>query len=370
MIKKIISTFSEEDKSHMEYALRLAEEAKGKTFPNPAVGAVVVKKGNIVGKGATDVFGKDHAEKKALKEAKEHARGATLYLTLEPCNHYGRTPPCTHDIIDAGVKRVVIALKDPNPLVNGKGIRFLRRNKVDISVGLLRKEASELNEDFFWAITRGMPWITVKMALTFDGKIADIYGDSKWITNKKARIFVHDIRRRHAAIAIGSGTLKRDNPQLTVRHVRGKSPVRVVFASKTNLSKSYNFRKNAKKGRSIIVCNSGKKEHKVIRPDGIEIWYTGTSKTPQNLYTFMEMAYKEGLTSILIEGGQRLATSFLEHKLVNRLYLFYGNKVLGKGVDAFSFSKNLKINKSMHLINVKTYCFDDNIMVTGIPSWE
>lgn len=370
MDRKKADTYSEYDKHFMKCALNLAERAKGKTFPNPAVGAVVVKNRKIVGKGATERCGGAHAEKRAIKEAGELARGATLYITLEPCNFYGRTPPCTQAIVNAKVKKVVVAVKDPNPLVKGKGIRFLRSRNVDVSVGLMRKEASELNEDFFWAITHGMPWITVKMALTFDGKIADIQGDSKWITNKKARIFVHDIRRRHAAIAIGSGTLKRDNPQLTVRHVRGKSPVRVVFASKTNLSKSYNFRKNAKKGRSIIVCNSGKKEHKVIRPDGIEIWYTGTSKMPQNLYTFMEMAYKEGLTSILIEGGQRLASSFLEHKLVNRLYLFYGNKVLGKGVDAFSFSKNLKINKSMHLINVKTYCFDDNIMVTGIPSWE
>lgn len=370
MIKKIISTFSEEDKGYMERALRLAEGAKGKTFPNPAVGAVVVKKGKVVGKGATDVCGKDHAEKKALKEAREHAQGATLYITLEPCNHYGRTPPCTHDIVDAGVKRVVVALKDPNPLVNGKGIRFLRRNEVDVSIGLLRKEASELNEDFFWSVAHNTPWISLKQALTFDGKIADVYGDSKWITNKKARTFVHDIRRRHAAVAIGSGTLEKDNPQLSVRYVKGKSPVRFVFSSKNVFQGNTHFRKDANKIRSIIVLSSGKKGQKKIDPSGIELWYTGTKKTPRNLFTFMDMAYKEGLTSILVEGGQQLASTFLEYKLVNRLYLFYGNRLLGRGIDGFSFSKGLRIKKSIHLIDAKTYCFDDNIMITGIPSWK
>ena len=325
---------------------------------------------NIVGKGATDRCGGDHAEKKAIKEAGEVAQGATLYITLEPCTFYGRTPPCTQAIVNAKVKRVVVAVKDQNPLVNGKGIRFLRNENVDVSVGLMKKEASELNEDFFWAITHGLPWISLKMALTLDGKIADMHGDSKWITNKKSRTFVHDMRRRHAVIAVGSGTVKKDNPQLTVRHVRGKSPVRIVFTSKVTINKKYHFSKDAKKGRSIIICNKGKRGDKVARPDGVEIWYTGARKVPHNLYTFMEMAYNEGLTSILIEGGQRLASSFLEHKLVNRLYLFYGNKVLGKGVDAFSFSKDFKIKKSMHLSNIKTYCFDDNIMVTGIPRWE
>ena len=365
-----MSTFSKKDRMHMEHALYLADGAKGITFPNPAVGAVVVKKGKVVGKGSTDVCGKDHAEKKALKDAKGHAQGATLYLTLEPCHHYGRTPPCTHDIIDAGIKRVIIALKDPNPLVNGKGIRYLRRNKVDVSVGLMRKEASELNEDFFWSVTHKVPWISLKLALTFDGKVADVYGDSKWITNKKARTFVHDIRRRHAAVAIGSTTLEKDNPQLNVRYVKGKSPVRFVFSSKNNFKGNTRFMKDANKFRSIVVLNKGKKGQKKVDPSGVELWYTGTGKTPRNLLAFMEMAYKDGLTSILVEGGQQLASSFLEHKLVNRLYLFYGNRLLGKGIDGISFSKGLKVKKGMHLINTKTYCFDDNMMITGIPSWK
>ena len=365
-----MSTFSETDRMHMQHALCLADGAKGKTFPNPAVGAVVVNKGKVVGKGATDACGKDHAEKKALKDAKQHAQGATLYLTLEPCHHYGRTPPCTRAILDAGIRRVIIALKDTNPLVNGKGIRFLRKNRIDVSVGLLRKEASELNEDFFWSITHDMPWISLKLALTLDGKIADVYGDSKWITNKKARTFVHDIRRRHAAVAIGSATLEKDDPQLSVRYVKGTSPVRFVFSSKSSFKGNTSFMKDANKVRSIIVLNKGKKGQKKGGPCGVELWYTGTGKTPRNLLNFMEMAYKEGLTGILVEGGQQLASSFLEHKLVNRLYLFYGNRLLGKGLDGISFSKGLKIKKGMHLIDTKTYCFDDNMMITGIPRWK
>lgn len=365
-----MSDFSESDKYFMKCALTLAEGVKGETFPNPAVGAVVVNNGRIVGKGATATCGGVHAEKKALKKAGARAHGATLYVTLEPCSHYGRTSPCTHTILNAVIKKVVVAVKDPNPLVNGRGIRFLRGKKICVSVGLMRKEASEINEDFFWAVQHEMPWITMKLALTFDGKIADVCGDSKWITGKKSRVFVHDIRRRHAAIAVGSGTLKKDNPQLTVRHVRGISPVRIVFSSGNNISKNSWFRKDAKKFRSIIVCRDGKKGHKIIAPDGVELWYTGLKKTPGNLQTFMKMAYSDGINSILVEGGQMLASSFLEHKLVNRLYLFYGNRLLGKGIDGFSFSRGLTIENGIRLANVKIRCFDDNVMVTGIPKWE
>ncbi len=354
----------------MKYALSLSDRGKGKAFPNPTVGAVIVKEGIVVGTGATDVCGGLHAEKVALKEAGEKAREATLYVTLEPCCHYGKTPPCTHEIVKAGIQKVVIAVKDPNPLVNGKGVRYLRRKNISVSVGLMRKEASEQNEDFFWAIKHKVPWISLKLAITLDGKIADINGDSKWITSEKSRKFVHDIRRRHAAIAIGSKTLERDNPQLNVRYVKGKSPVRIVFSSRRNQFINSWFRKDARKNRSIIVCNSGKKGQKSIAPDGVEIWYTGFKKSPGNLNAFMKMAYNDELISVLIEGGQKLASSFLEYKLVNRLYLFYGNKLLGKGIDGFSFSKELVLKNGIFLTNVKVFSFDDNFMITGIPKWE
>ncbi len=361
---------AEPDNTFMHSALHLAKKVKGTTFPNPAVGAVVVLRNEIVGKGATEECGGAHAEKVALKKAGIRAKGATMYVTLEPCSHFGRTSPCTQAIADAGIKKGFISVKDSNPLVNGKGIRFLRRRNISVSVGLLREEAIELNEDFFWAITHRKPWITLKLALTLDGKIADTFGNSKWITNKKSRAFVHDIRRCHAAVAVGKGTLLKDDPQLTVRHVQGKSPARIVFSSEESVALKSHFRMQAKKYRSIIVCGGGTKGEKRIAPDGVEIWYAGYKKSSRILETFLQMAFDDGLTSILVEGGQKLASSFLECKLVNRLYIFYGNNLIGGGLDGFSFSKGLAIERGLYLSKVKTACFGDTIMITGIPGRE
>jgi len=365
-----MAAFNDSDIYYMQQALDLAERAKGKTFPNPAVGAIVVSSGRIAGRGATDRCGGDHAEKCALSQAGSLARGGVMYTTLEPCCHFGRTPPCTSAIVDAGIARVFVAVKDPNPLVNGKGIQQLRARKIDVSVGLLKEKAAELYEDFFWSITRRLPWISLKLALTLDGKIADTHGDSQWITNEKARTVVHDLRRRHAAVAVGSTTLKKDNPRLTVRLVKGVSPVRMVFASNKNIGGNLLFRKEAKALRSIIVISGGKKQKRMVEKDGVELWYTGADKNPEHLMSFMDMAFQSGLTSILIEGGRKLASSFLENRFVNRLYIFYGNKIVGKGLDCLDFSKGMSIQKSIHLREIKTNYFEDNFMVTGIPVWE
>lgn len=362
--------FIETDYYFMHYALNLAYKVKGATFPNPAVGAVVVKQGKIVGTGATKPYGGNHAEKVALKSAGENAKNAALYVTLEPCCHFGQTSPCTQTIVEAGIKKVVVAVKDSNPLVNGRGIRFLRNKKIEVSVGIMSEEASALNEDFFWSITHRLPWITLKLASTLDGKIADSSGNSKWITNKSSRTFVHELRRRHAAVAIGRETLIKDNPQLTVRYVKGASPVRIVFTSDTTIPEISHFQKDAEKYRSIIFCKGGKKGRKENNAKGIKIWYSGYKKNDSHLKAFLPMAYDEGLTSILVEGGQKLASSFLEFKLVNRLYIFYSNTIIGQGVESFSFSKKLTIDRNIHLTEIKTRSFDDNIMVTGIPCWE
>ncbi len=362
--------FSESDTIFMQCALQHAKSVKGTTLPNPAVGAVVVRNDVVVGEGATDVYGGPHAERNALNVAGRLARGATLYVTLEPCNHSGRTSPCTHAILDSGIKKVVVAAKDPNPLVNGRGIRFLRRNNIQVSIGLMRKEATELNEDFFWSITHKLPWVSVKLACTLDGRIADIRKKSKWITNKKSRILVHNIRKNHAAIAVGRETLQLDNPQLTVRYNKGKSPIRIVFSTSDGINKNHHFIKDARKYKSIIVSNGGRKGDIKTVSDGLERWYTGLKETPGNLKAFLKMAYKNDLTSILVEGGQKIASSLLEHKLVNRLYIFYGNKILGRGIEGISFFKGLSINNSMYLKDIKIHNLDDNVMITGIPQWR
>ena len=362
--------FSQSDRDYMQKALQLAERVKGTTCPNPAVGAVVVKNNIIVGTGATEACGGMHAEKKALKRAGSLSRNATLYVTLEPCCHFGRTPPCTQTIIDAKVGRVVVAVKDPNPLVNGKGIRLLRRNTITVSLGLMRKEAERLNEDFFWHIRHKAPWVSVKLAMTLDGRIADRRGASKWITGKKSRTFVHGIRRSHAAIAVGSGTYIYDKPRLTVRHVRGTSPVPMVFSSDATLSVETLLPDNKKQTRAIIVCSGGRAGHKDVRDDGVAVWYTGKRNGVQNLRAFLTMAYLEGISSILIEGGGKLASSFLEHKLVNRLYLFFGNKILGQGLEGLSFTRGLPITRCLKLAHIESQNFDEDTMVTGIPCWE
>ncbi len=214
----------------MQLALDLARKTKGQTSPNPVVGAVVVKDGRIVGMGAHLKAGEPHAEVHALNMAREEAENSTLYVTLEPCSHYGKTPPCAERIIKEKVKKVVVAVLDPNPLVSGSGLYMLSEAGIEVTVGVLEKEASQLNEFFHKYITTRLPFVTVKTAMTLDGKIATSTGDSRWITGESSRNFVHQIRHQHDAILVGIGTVLKDNPSLTVRtEQKGVNPVRIVI---------------------------------------------------------------------------------------------------------------------------------------------
>jgi diaminohydroxyphosphoribosylaminopyrimidine deaminase/5-amino-6-(5-phosphoribosylamino)uracil reductase len=356
------------DHEFMSQAIALAWAAKGKTFPNPAVGTVIVSRGKVVGTGATQACGGLHAEKVALERAGKQAAGATLYVTLEPCCHYGRTPPCTDAIIAAKIKRVVAASADPNPLVNGKGFAKLRAAGITVETGLLKDEAEAVNEDFLWAIRKKRTWITLKLACTLDGRIADEQGNSRWITGIEAREAGHELRRTHAGVAVGRTTLERDDPRLTVRHVKGFSPARIVFTTNEKISKTTFFFRHAKEARSIVVV-SGKDRKKIVRDSrsGLEYWYTGEKNARAHLRVFAEMAFENDITSVLVEGGQKLASSFLESGLVNRVYLFYGNKILGEGTEALRFSRGLPLNKCISLKNRKTLLSGDTFGITGIP---
>ncbi|MFW6220914.1 MAG: bifunctional diaminohydroxyphosphoribosylaminopyrimidine deaminase/5-amino-6-(5-phosphoribosylamino)uracil reductase RibD [Fibrobacterota bacterium] len=362
---------TEKDRQYMKKALGLASKAKGKTFPNPAVGAVIVKDDIVVATGATAICGGPHAEKEALKKAKGQAQGATLYVTLEPCCHYGRTPPCTTAIIDAGIKRVVVAITDPNPLVAGKGIRALRRKGITVVTGVLKKNAFEINEDFFWSIIHTMSWVSVKIAMTLDGRIADHEGSSKWITGKQSRTIVHELRRRHAAIAVGAATLRSDNPRLDVRHVHGQSPTRIAFAgSPDRIPVDSHFVQNAHQKRSIIVCPEGRRGKQVLA-NNVELWHTGeTRQSVQHIEAFLQMTFHEGLTSIFVEGGQKLIASFISARRVNRMYIFYGNHVLGGGHDGLRWQNPLSLRDSIHLEKMETVALKDNVMITGIAVWS
>jgi diaminohydroxyphosphoribosylaminopyrimidine deaminase / 5-amino-6-(5-phosphoribosylamino)uracil reductase len=358
----------DDDVTSMKRAIELAWSVKGATIPNPAVGAVIVADGRVVGEGATRECGGPHAERVALVNAGSRARGATLYVTLEPCCHFGRTPPCTDAVIAAGISRVVAAVGDPNPLVNGKGRRQLRRAGIAVETGLLRDEAAAVNEDFFWAITKRRAWITLKLAFTLDGRIADPQGGSKWITNEPARRFVHELRRRHAAIAVGRATLESDDPQLTVRYGPSRAPARCVFSSGSGIPRDSYFARNAHEARSIVVtADGGRRRIEHDGATGIEFWHTGTRNPLVNARRFTEMACENDLISVMVEGGQKLASAFLEAGLVNRVYLFYGNKLLCGGKEGLLFSKGLTIDRAISLKQFDLLSFGESFAVTGIP---
>jgi diaminohydroxyphosphoribosylaminopyrimidine deaminase/5-amino-6-(5-phosphoribosylamino)uracil reductase len=355
------------DEEFMARALDLAWSVKGKTFPNPAVGAVVVANGLVVGGGATRRVGGDHAEKVALKKAGKRSRRATLYVTLEPCCHFGRTAPCTDAIIKAGIRRVVVATIDPNPLVAGKGIARLKAAGIVVDRGALCDRAERLNEDFAWAITRQRAWITLKLALTLDGCIADVNGNAQWITNEPARIFAHELRRCHAAVAVGANTLAADNPRLNVRHKKGFTPARILFSSRGTVPEESCFVKHAKEARSIVVAKGRAESIERNEVTGIEYWYTGHGAPAARLNVFTRMAFENDLTSVLVEGGGRLASAFLEHGLVNRVYVLYGNKLFGKGLAGFRFSRGLPVNRCIGLKDLVAFSLGDTIGVTGKP---
>ena len=362
----IMSKLIDKHESFMRRALALADAAKGTTFPNPSVGAVIVKRGAIVGQGATDPCGGPHAEINALRQAGPAARGSTIYITLEPCCHYGRTPPCTDALIKAGIRKAYVAISDANPLVAGKGIRQLNRAGITVDTGLCEQEARRLNEDFFFAIKRRTPWISLKLAMTLDGRIADHSGDSRWITSREARTLVHDLRRRHAGIAIGRATFDKDDPLLTVRHVAGPSPVRFILTSQDDIPARSAIARSAGRVRSVLVVASKRRPGRQVIGSGLEIWRTGAHDRLVSFRRFLKMAFKEGITSIMVEGGAQTASLLLEHGLVNRLYLFYGNSIIGSGLSGMNFSKRLSIARAMSLKNFEIKPIGSNVMVSGL----
>ncbi len=246
---------------------------------------------------------------------------------------------------------------------------MLRRAGIDTTVGLLRDRAEQLNEDFFWWVRHAKPWVSLKLAMTLDGRIADSRGTSKWITGKQSRSFVHELRRRHAVVAVGRGTLVADDPSLTVRHVRGVSPVRVAFVRSGRVPATSAFTRTAAQVRSIVVCGGKGSPRKYVRRSGVEVWNTGCRETGAMARAFLRMAAEEQMQSVLIEGGQRLASAFLGEGLVNRMYLFYGNRLLGDGLDGLRLSPGLPLDRCISLSDTQVERFGGDVMVTGLVRW-
>lgn len=329
------------DSDYMRRAIRLAMKGTAKVSPNPRVGCVVVRDGKIVAEGHHACFGGPHAEQAALGGLDERlSRNATLYATLEPCDHTGKTPPCTQAIVRAGIRRVVIGCQDYNPIVNGRGIRRLRGAGIEVRMGVREEECRRLNEAFFKYVRTRKPFVTVKIAQTLDGKIATLNGDSRWISGEKSRRVVHGLRKEHDAVLVGVRTVIRDDPELSVRSASGKrfdriSPRRIVLDSRLRIPVMARLLHGTDPDRTIVATTgraSGAKKARLEKL-GVRVWTLrhdrfGNVSIPALL---REMA-ENGMTSVLVEGGSSIFTAFLKSGEVDRLIVFTSPSLFGAGM--------------------------------------
>ena len=357
------------DEIYMREALRIAAYASGRTTPNPLVGAVIVKDNRIVGQGWHRKAGTEHAEIHALHQAGELAKGADIYVTLEPCSHYGKTPPCCQAIIKAGIKKVIVAMTDPNPLVAGNGLKELKAAGIEVVEGVCRDEAEKLNEVFLKWIVHKMPFIVGKTAMTLDGKIATVSGDSKWITNEKSRKFVHQLRDLYDGILIGIGTVLADNPTLTTRldHL-GKNPVRIIVDSKARIPLD-SIVITDKSAHTILAVTERASQEKIaaLLQVGIEVIVTKEKADRVDLSDLLKILAEKNICSILVEGGSRINYSFFVEHLVDKVHCFIAPKIIG-GTDAASpvGGKGTFYMKDAYQLNdITTERFDEDILITG-----
>lgn len=358
--------------SYMERALCLARLALGQSSPNPAVGAVIVKNNSIVGEGFTQPPGFDHAEIVALKQAGEDARDATMYVSLEPCCHFGRTPPCTDSIIKAGISEVHMAIVDPNPKVNGKGKNQLESAGIKTVAGEREEQAKELNEAYLKYITAKLPFVTVKFAMSLDGKIAASSGDSKWISSSESRRYVHNLRNSVDAIMVGVNTVIVDNPQLTARigkegGITGRQPMRVIVdtSGRTPLD-SYVFKV---KGKTLIAASDGIDRNKVkaFMKAGAQVLELPAKNGRVDLTMLLTELGKHEITSLLVEGGGTLIGSLFDEGCIDKVIAFVAPKVIGgenakTPVEGKGMSR---ISEAISLKRVRVEKFGDDILITG-----
>jgi len=321
------------DERYMKMALRLAARGAGLVSPNPMVGAVVVQAAEVVGRGWHQRYGQPHAEVMALRDAGSRSRGATLYVTLEPCNHHGQTPPCTKAILAAGVKKMVAATLDPNRAVNGGGAAFLRENGVQVELGLLAEEGRRLNEAWFTWVETALPFVIAKAACSLDGKIATRTGDSKWLTGEAARACGHQLRHGCDAILVGIGTVLADDPQLTTRLARrqGNDPIRVVLDSHLRTPPMASIVNLESLSPTWIVTTPAAPRDRLesLKSRGAEVLVLPEKKGRVSLEALLQELGRRRVQSLLVEGGAEVLGAFLDQRLVNKFYFFYAPKILG-----------------------------------------
>ena len=342
-----------EDKIYMKRALALAKKGAGFVSPNPMVGAVIVKNGEIIGEGYHEKYGELHAERNALKNCKESPKGATLYVTLEPCCHYGKTPPCTEAIIESGISRVVIGTLDVNPVVAGKGAKILADNGVRVEVGVLEKECRKLNRIFNKYMTSKLPYVVMKYAMTADGKIATVSGESRWITGDAARENVHRLRKNLSGIMVGVSTVIADDPSLNCRLKEpSKDPVRIICDSHLKTPLDSNVVKTARINQTIIATSSeDSRRISEYEKSGCKVINIPQGSNGIDLNFLMRELGNMGIDSILLEGGGTINYSALESKIVDEIHIHMAPKIFGgnskspvEGAGISDINRAIKLN--------------------------
>ncbi|MDE6666586.1 MAG: bifunctional diaminohydroxyphosphoribosylaminopyrimidine deaminase/5-amino-6-(5-phosphoribosylamino)uracil reductase RibD [Ruminococcus sp.] len=353
---------------YMKTALELAKKGMGFVNPNPMVGAVIIKDGRIVGKGFHRKYGELHAERNAFADCTEDCAGADIYVTLEPCCHHGKTPPCTDIIIEKKIRRVFIGSSDPNPCVAGKGVQTLRKHGIEVVEGVLKEECDRLNEIFFHYITTGKPFVTMKYAMTIDGKIACHTGLSKWITGEQARKQVHYERLKHSAIMVGVGTVLADNPMLDCRLENGRNPVRIVCDTNLRTPLDCNIVRTAEKIPTVITtCSEDKEKISEYENFGCRVMQVSNKDGHTNLCELVLKLGDEKIDSILLEGGGELNESALKSGIVNKVQTYIAPKIFG-GRDAKTAVSGLGVpypDDAYMLENIEIKRIGDDILIQG-----
>jgi len=365
------------DEDFMREALKEASKGLGRTSPNPAVGAVIVREGRIVARGFHHRAGSLHAEIEALNRLKDPRVNDTLYVTLEPCNHYGKQPPCTEAILKSGIGRVVVGMKDPNPMVTGGGSEFLKRHGVSVTEGVLEKECRKLNESFIKFVTSKHPFVIIKSALTIDGWTATSTGHSKWITNEKSRAFVHHLRNMADAVMVGVGTVLSDDPMLTVRSVRGevKDPVRIIVDTHLRTPSNSNVVNHTSSAKTIIAVGADEVSEErcslFTQKKGVSLLFCPVKDGRIDLKAMMSLLADMDIMSVLVEGGASLVGSLLRERIPDKFYIFKAPKILG-GDDGFPMASGpgpRTMKDCLNLKDINLMRFDDDIMIEGYPDW-
>jgi diaminohydroxyphosphoribosylaminopyrimidine deaminase/5-amino-6-(5-phosphoribosylamino)uracil reductase len=365
-----MATSPVEETGFMRRALALAERAHGRTAPNPMVGCVIVDaRGRIVGEGFHRRAGQPHGEIEALRDAGNKARGATVYVTLEPCNHTGRTGPCTEALIAAKVARVVAAMRDPNPKVAGGGARCLERAGIPVSIGLLGDEARDQNAGFIRHVSDGRPHVTMKAAVSLDGRIAASSGDAWWISGEESRKEAHRMRDRADAILVGAGTVRADDPLLTTRIPGGRDPLRVILDGKLSIPP----RAKVVQGGTLIVCtrDASRAAEKKLVARGAEVVRLDGKRGAVDLHALLDELHQREILELLVEGGSQVHAAFLQARLVDRVVLFVAPVLIGAaGVPLFALPGARRMSEAVRLDGVSTHRLGDDTIFTGSPRFS